>query len=108
MTEVLAGDLGLPVGLPAAGDTAPPIGPGTFNFNFPEHMWEALFALAYGRYYFEQVGEVIPDDGLWHLRRLAPRPPHDIADILTDDDGGLRAIMFPGIERPGPPAFARP
>jgi hypothetical protein len=97
MTEVLAGDLGLPIGLPAAGDTAPPIGPGAFNFNFPEHMWEALFALAYGRYYFEQVGEVIPDDGLWHLRRLAPRPPHDIADILTDDDGGLRAIMFPGV-----------
>jgi hypothetical protein len=108
MTEVLAGDLGLPIGLPAAGDTAPPIGPGTFNFNFPEHMWEALFALAYGRYYFEQVGEVIPDDGLWHLRRLAPRPPHDIADILTDDDGGLRAIMFPGIDvRPGGFRLAR-
>jgi hypothetical protein len=99
MTEVLAADLGLPVGLPAPGETAPPIAPGTFNFNFTEHMWEALFALAYGRYYFEQVGEVIPDDGLWHLRRLAPRPPHDISDILTDDDGGLRAIMYPGIQR---------
>jgi hypothetical protein len=101
MTEVLAADLGLPVGLPAAGDTAPPLAPGTFDFNFSEHMWEALFALAYGRYYFEQVGEVIPDDGLWHLRRLAPRPPHDISDILTDDDGGLRAIMFPGLDRRG-------
>jgi hypothetical protein len=101
MTEVLAADLGLPVGLPTAGDTAPPLAPGTFDFNFSEHMWEALFALAYGRYYFEQVGEVIPDDGLWHLRRLAPRPPHDISDILTDDDGGLRAIMFPGLDRRG-------
>jgi len=99
MTQVLADDLGLPVGLPAPGETAPPIAPGAFRFNFTEHLWEALFAPAYGRYYFEQVGEVIPDDGLWHLRRLAPRPPHDISDIITDDDGGLRAIMYPGVER---------
>jgi hypothetical protein len=45
------------------------------------------------------VGEVVPDDGLWHLRRLAPRAPHDISDIITDDDGGLVAIMHPGVER---------
>jgi hypothetical protein len=99
MTQVLADDLGLPVGLPAPGDNAPPLAPGAYRFNFLEHLWEALFAPAYGRYYFEQVGEVVPDDGLWHLRRLAPRAPHDISDIITDDDGGLVAIMHPGVER---------
>jgi hypothetical protein len=99
MTRSVGGRSRLPVGLPAPGDNAPPLAPGAFRFNFLEHLWEALFAPAYGRYYFEQVGEVIPDDGLWHLRRLAPRAPHDISDIITDDDGGLVAIMHPGVIR---------
>jgi hypothetical protein len=95
MTAVLAADLGLPVGLPAPGEKAPPLGPGLYRFNFLEHMWEALFAAAYGHYYFEQVGS-IEADNLWHLRALAPRAPHDIFDIIVDDTGDLEAIIHPG------------
>jgi hypothetical protein len=98
MTAVLAADLGLPVGLPDPGETAPTMWPGEYRFDFLEHLWEAAFALAYGHYYFEQVG-VIGDDGLWHLRKLAARSPHEIRQILTDDDGGLAGIRFPGVTK---------
>jgi hypothetical protein len=100
-TEKLAADLGLPVGLPEPGETAPTLEPGLFRFDFLEHLWEAMFALVYGHGYFETVGE-IGDDGLWHLRKLAARSQHDINQIDVDEDGGLAGIKFPGIvARPG-------
>jgi hypothetical protein len=96
MTELLAADLGLPVGLPEPGETAPALEPGLFRFDFLEHAWEAFFALVYGHAYFETVGEV-GDDGLWHLRKLAARSQHDIHEIDIDEDGGLAGIKFPGV-----------
>jgi hypothetical protein len=96
MTAKFAADVGLPVGLPDPGETAPVVQPGLYRFDFLEHLWEALFALVYGHYYFEQVG-VIGDDGLWHLRKLAARSPHLIRLINTDDDGGLAGIHYPGM-----------
>jgi hypothetical protein len=99
MTGTLAADLGLPVGLPAPGDTAPALEPGVFRFDFLQHLWEALFAPAYGFYFFEQVGQISDDDGLWHLQRLDARSPHDILDVVTDEHGGLEYIIHPGITK---------
>jgi hypothetical protein len=99
-TAAMAADLGLPVGLPDPGETAPQLEPGAYRFDFLGHLWEALFMCAYGRYWFEQVAEYADPadggDGLTHLKRLAPRPPHYVSDTITDDDGGLVGIMFPG------------
>ncbi len=64
------------------------------RFSFDRHLTDALRALAYGHYYFEQVGE-IGDDGQWHLRKLAPRPPRTISEINSERDGGLRSIKVP-------------
>lgn len=94
-TGALAADLGLTVadaGGPA--ERGGEIKPGLFRFSFTEHLWEALLALAFGHYYFEQVATdpTKSDDGLAHLRKLDPRPPVTIAEILLDSDGGLRAI----------------
>lgn len=61
------------------------------RFVFRQHLRDALLSIIYGFYYFEQVGKV-EDDGFWHLKKLAPRPPITIQDILVADDGGLLAI----------------
>lgn len=71
------------------------------RFSFKKHLTELLKALWYGHYYFEQVGEV-GDDGLWHLRKLAPRPPRTIGEIKMSKDGGLMAIVQ-NIGFPAPP-----
>jgi hypothetical protein len=90
--EALAADLGLPVGEPPAGEDGPVL-PGLYRFNFLEHLWEALLAVAHGHYYFETLGEYDDADGLWHLRKLAPRPPASIMEIQVDpQDGGLKGI----------------
>ncbi len=59
--------------------------------NFRQHQVEALLALYYGHYCFEQVG-AIGDDGLWHLKKLAPREPRTIQQINVAPDGGLVSI----------------
>lgn len=61
------------------------------RFNFKRHREDALRALYMGHYYFEQYG-AIGDDGLWHVRKLAPRKPRSIAEILVAEDGGLEGI----------------
>lgn len=94
--EALAGDLGLPIEEPPDDEPYQPIEPGRYRFNFLEHLSEALLAMAYGHYYFEQVG-VIGDDGLWHLRKLGPRAPQTIEEFDVAPDGGLRAIRQSGI-----------
>lgn len=58
------------------------------RFNFAKHLQDALVALLMGHYAFEQVGE-IGDDDLWHLRKLAPRPPESISEIFIDAVGDL-------------------
>lgn len=87
IVDALAEDLLLPiVGREADGE------PRRKNrFSFPEHLETALDALTYGFYPFEVVGE-IDDSGLWRLRKLAPRPPETVQEILVERDGGLKAI----------------
>jgi hypothetical protein len=62
------------------------------RFSFHDHIRKALLALVYGHAYFEQVGEIAPEDGKWHLRKLAERPQTTIADIECEIDGGLVRI----------------
>jgi len=90
MAQVMADDLGLPLGEPEDGQEEP-AKPGLYRFDFGAHLSEALLAIGYGHYYFEIVGEV-GDDGLWHLRKLGSRAPHTIGDFDVAEDGGLRAI----------------
>lgn len=90
LTAALAADLGLPVGLPTAEEYA--IEPGTWRFNFVEHLWETLLTLAYGHYFYEQEAVWDDSDSLFHLKALHPRPPSTIAEILVGRSGGLRAI----------------
>jgi hypothetical protein len=61
------------------------------RFAHSKHLTSAFLALIYGHMYFEQVGEIV--DGLWRLRKLAPRMPHDIGDIKVADDGGLVSVV---------------
>lgn len=62
------------------------------RFSFKDHMRKAFYAGIYGHYYFEQVGK-IHDDGMWHLRKLAERPPRTIQDFVVASDGGLISII---------------
>jgi hypothetical protein len=62
------------------------------RFSFNNHLRLAMLAGIYGHYYFEQVGK-IGDDGKWHLRKLAERPPRTIQDFRIAEDGGLVSII---------------
>jgi hypothetical protein len=62
------------------------------RFSFRDHLRKSMLAGRYGHYYFEQTG-FIGDDGLWHLKKLAERPPHTIADFRIAQDGGLVSII---------------
>lgn len=62
------------------------------RFSFRDHMRLAFKAGIFGHYYFEQVGQIGPD-GLWHMRKLAERPPWTIQDFRVADDGGLISII---------------
>jgi hypothetical protein len=61
------------------------------RFSFDRHMRLAMMAGIYGHYYFEQVGD-IEQDRLWHLTKLAERPPRTISNFRLADDGGLISI----------------
>lgn len=69
------------------------------RFSFRDHQRKAFYAGVYGHYYFEQVGYIgngqkgRPNDGLWHLQKLAERPPRTIQDFKIADDGGLISIV---------------
>lgn len=64
------------------------------RFSHDRHLNDALRSLAYGHYYFEQVGD-IGEDGRWHLKKLAARPPRTISEINVAQDGGLKSIKVP-------------
>jgi hypothetical protein len=83
----LADDLDLPI----LGQDRGPRRRRRNRFSFADHIPTAMRALGHGHYFFEQVGE-IGDDGLWHLRKLAPRPPRTISEINVEADGGLKSI----------------
>lgn len=61
------------------------------RFSHNKHLSQALLALIYGHAFFEQVG-YIGDDGLWHLKKLAPRLQKDVQEINVAPDGGLVSI----------------
>lgn len=83
----VADDLGLDI----KGREPKPRGRSKGKFNHDDHLRHALLALLYGHMFTEQVGE-ITEDGLWHLRKLAPRMPKTIAEIRVAKDGGLEGI----------------
>lgn len=93
----LAGDLGLPI----KGKDPAPIPRYKRRFVFRKHLQDALRSLYYGHYGFEIVGETedpeIKDGklagGYWHLRKLAPRPPHTIDQLRLAPDGGLKEVV---------------
>lgn len=62
------------------------------RFSFEQHQEDALRAVYYGHYMFEQVGEIGPL-GHWDIQKLGARPPATITEINTDPDGGLRNIV---------------
>ena len=69
------------------------------RFSFRKHLQVAMKAGIFGHYFFEQVGYIgdgnqgRPTDGLWHLRKLAERPPTTIQDFRLNSDGGLISII---------------
>lgn len=94
----LAADLGLPI----KGKDPAPIPRYKRRFVFRKHLQDALRSLYYGHYGFEIVGEVEDPSispngklagGYWHLRKLAPRPPHTISELRLAPDGGLESVV---------------
>lgn len=57
-----------------------------------DHLRDALLMLPFGNMFFEQVYAYRPEDNRIHLRKLAPRLPTTIEEILLARDGGLHAI----------------
>jgi hypothetical protein len=98
----LAADMNLPVD----GEETRKRGRMRKRFNWDRHLFHAFKALAYGFYDFEIAGEY-QDDGLWHLSKLAPRPPLTIMDISVDRHGELEFIRQ-NITQPGQPLMPIP
>jgi hypothetical protein len=86
--EKLAGDLNLPI----KGKDSDSRKRAKGRFSHDKHMFHAFKALGYGHYFMEQVAE-IGTDGIAHLRKLAPRPPHTLQSINVERDGGLKSIQ---------------
>lgn len=83
----VADDLGLPV----KGQAPGPRKRRRNRFSWDRHLHHVLLKNAYGHMYFEQVYR-IGDDGLAHIRKLAPRMPATISEIKVARDGGLESI----------------
>jgi hypothetical protein len=91
--------------LPIGADGQINLGRGERRFRFDDHLEDALRAIVYGHYPFEQVFDVRQDgpaavNGGWvaHLRKLAPRPPRTLSDIRPAPDGGLAFIKVPALQ----------
>jgi hypothetical protein len=107
IVDALASDLGLPV---RGDDRDRTRGRTSGAFSWDDHLQHALLALLYGSYYFEIVGHVddaAGGDGLWHLDKLAPRPPRTILRIIADPTGELESIVQ-WVSRAGAPADPLP
>lgn len=59
--------------------------------SWEKHIEHALYALAFGHMFFEQVYAEGPD-GREHLVKLAPRWPGTISKINVAQDGGLESV----------------
>jgi hypothetical protein len=110
--KLLAADLNLPIGLDEAKEAMSSAVKRARlrtkkRFSWYNHIQTALKAMKYGHYYFEQVGDITreaPGGGqMWRLRKLSPRHPRTITEILVASDGGLIAVkqgyggFFPGL-----------
>lgn len=80
------------------------------EFDFGELLHEALFALAFGRYYFNWSGEI--RDGRWRLVDMAPLHPSTVTTISADRRGNLEYVVqrnaatfsvYGGMAYAGPP-----
>lgn len=72
-------------------DPQKPLAPRAGRVSWDKHIEQALYALAFGHMFFEQVYEV-GADGREHLRKLAPRWPGTLTKINVAEDGGLESI----------------
>ena len=110
--KLLAADLNLPIGLDEAiASTNTAVKRARLRtqkrFSWYNHIKDALKALKYGHYYFEQYGEITNEGPggkpVWRLRKLGPRHPRTITEIIVAQDGGLLAIQqwYPGAAVPG-------
>lgn len=111
-TALLAADLNLVVGVDAAIEA---LTTGSKSarfrsqgrFGWYRHLGTCLRAMIYGHYYFEQVGDITNDgpggSQVWRLRKLGPRHPRSITEILVADDGGLVSITQGYSKGYGPP-----
>jgi hypothetical protein len=83
------------------------------RFSFRDHIRLAFKAGIYGHYYFEQVGYIgdgrngRPNDGYWHLQKLAERPPYTIQEFRVAEDGGLVSIIQ-NVVQPQPQSWQNP
>lgn len=68
-----------------------PVGPLAGRVSWEKHLEQAMYALAYGHMFFEQV-YAEGEDGRDHLVKLAPRWPGTITRINVADDGGLESV----------------
>lgn len=88
--ERVSRSLGLPILGQDSGHRARSRG----RFAFGKHLEHVLRALFFGHYFFEQVYDrPATAGGPLMLRKLAPRPPHTIAQIKVEPDGGLKSIV---------------
>lgn len=89
VVQHVATSLGLPI---EGDDTERPTPRSRGSFSWPRHLQHALRYLQFGHAVFEIVyGE--PVDGLFPLRKLAPRPQSSIAYWNVDRDGGLISVQ---------------
>lgn len=90
VVQQISTDLGIPI--QGSNDPAPR---SRRRFKHRDHLEHALLAPWYGHMFFEQVPDTenydLAKDG-WRLRKLAPRMPGSIQDILIAKDGGLAGI----------------
>lgn len=83
----IAEDTGLPIKGDGGGDKPKPRQ--RDRFSWKAHLRDALSCLRYGHAVFEQVYRYDERDGLFHLRKLAPRPQFTIRTWAVAEDGGL-------------------
>lgn len=100
VVQMVAQDLNLPVTGEAMDN---PVLRTPRRVSWKKHLRRALKSmLVYGHSYFELVWEDAEDteDGLTHLRKLAPRHSETITQINVAPDGGLESIEQAGTEGP--------
>jgi phage gp29-like protein len=68
--------------------------------SFAATLRQIMLHLDYGSHPFEEVWEV-RDDGLVHLRKLAPRHPRSVLRWLSDENGGFAGIQQGAIKASG-------